>query len=96
MVATDAAEKETTMITEATYLVIHTATGESLTREPLTRAAAYHGHMWQKSLTAVLLATDDRLAHIASRGYYVPAGTTVRAGLSDDVYEIWHDVEEVA
>lgn len=84
------------MTTDANYLVIHTATGESLTREPLTRAAAYHGHLQQRSLTAVLLATDDRLAHSDTRGYYVPAGTMVRAGLSDDVYEIWHGSEEVA
>lgn len=74
------------------FLVIHCATGETVSG-PCDQATAYRQHMLQRGHTAVLLTTDERLAHSESRGYYIPAGTTVRAGLSDDVYEMWHGDE---
>lgn len=77
------------------FLVIHCATGDTVAG-PADQTKAYHQHMRQRRHTAVLLTTDERLAHSDSRGYYVPAGTTVPAGLSDDVYELWQGEEEVA
>jgi hypothetical protein len=78
------------------YVVIHAPTGDSLSYDPLTRAAALRKYLSQRSLNSVLLATDDRLARSDSRGYYVLAGTAVRAGPLDDVYEIWRSDDEVS
>jgi hypothetical protein len=74
-------------------IVIYTPTGDCV-GGPCDVRAAYRQHKKQSRHTAVLLTTDERLAHSEQRGYYIPAGITVRAGVDAAVWELVSVVEQ--